>query len=530
MKKHIRYIIGALIVIGAMALVGVYEYNQVWHTAVVEAGVDVSANDFLKKADASGYFTIDSDSIINDIPGEYQLYLRSGWITHKCKLLIRDTIAPKGKAKRVCLELGQVCAPDKFVSDVEDATDVTVTYIEKPDFSKGGKHDVVVLLTDSGGNTTTITSELLISQVVEEINVEVKSEPPAIDKFVIEGQQANFISDINKYDFSKVADHDVVLKVDGIVYHSKLHVVDTIPPEVKVHDLTRFAQYPLEPEEFVDSVNDATNVTVSWKKMPDINQVGEQEVEISFVDEGKNEVIKKAKLNLALDTEKPIINGASDMSTIVGKSVSYKKNISVTDNSNIEIPLEVDSSKVNINKTGTYPVTYTARDLAGNVSTVTVNLTVKPKEYSEAEINAIADGILVKIINDGMTPLEKTRAIFNYITKHISYISHSEKGNYLRAAYEGLVDGKGDCYVYACTSKVLLTRAGISTIDISKIPAETSHYWNLVNLGEGWYHFDTTPRKDHPVIFMWSDAQMMDYSARHKDSHNYDHSLYPIVN
>ena len=347
---------------------------------------------------------------------------------------------------------------------------------------------------------------------------------------MIEGQQANFISDINKYDFSKVADHDVVLKVDGIVYHSKLHVVDTIPPEVKVHDLTRFAQYPLEPEEFVDSVNDATNVTVSWKKMPDINQVGEQEVEISFVDEGKNEVIKKAKLNLALDTEKPIINGASDMSTIVGKSVSYKKNISVTDNSNIEIPLEVDSSKVNINKTGTYPVTYTARDLAGNVSTVTVNLTVKPKEYSEAEINAIADGILVKIINDGMTPLEKTRAIFNYITKHISYISHSEKGNYLRAAYEGLVDGKGDCYVYACTSKVLLTRAGISNIDISKIPAETSHYWNLVNLGEGWYHFDTTPRKDHPVIFMWSDAQMMDYSARHKDSHNYDHSLYPIVN
>ena len=129
-----------------------------------------------------------------------------------------------------------------------------------------------------------------------------------------------------------------------------------------------------------------------------------------------------------------------------------------------------------------------------------------------------------------MTPLEKVQAIYNYNMRHISYISHSEKGNWLRAAYEGLVDGKGDCYVYASTAKVLLTRAGITNMDIVKIPSKTSHYWNLVNLGEGWYHFDTTPRKDHPTIFMWTEAQMMEYSARFTGSHNYDHSLYPVVN
>ena len=84
--------------------------------------------------------------------------------------------------------------------------------------------------------------------------------------------------------------------------------------------------------------------------------------------------------------------------------------------------------------------------------------------------------------------------------------------------------------MYACTSKVLLTRAGIANIDIVKIPTRTSHYWNLVNVGDGWYHFDTTPRKDHPVIFMWTEAQMMEYSGRHYNSHNYDHSLYPVVN
>ena len=67
-------------------------------------------------------------------------------------------------------------------------------------------------------------------------------------------------------------------------------------------------------------------------------------------------------------------------------------------------------------------------------------------------------------------------------------------------------------------------------MDIEKIPAKTRHYWNLVDIGEGWYHFDTTPRKDRPTIFMWDEARMMDYSQNHNLSHNYDHSLYPVVN
>ena len=83
--------------------------------------------------------------------------------------------------------------------------------------------------------------------------------------------------------------------------------------------------------------------------------------------------------------------------------------------------------------------------------------------------------------------------------------------------------------MYACVSKVLLDRAGIKNMDIEKIPAKSRHYWNLVDIGEGWYHFDTTPRVDHPTIFYWDDATLMEYSENHKLSHNYDHDLYPKV-
>ena len=132
-----------------------------------------------------------------------------------------------------------------------------------------------------------------------------------------------------------------------------------------------------------------------------------------------------------------------------------------------------------------------------------------------------------------MSQYDKALAIFNYTKGNISYINHSEKGDYVRSAYEGLKLKRGDCYVYASTAKVLLTRAGITNMDIARIPSGSSmHYWNLVDIGDGqgWYHFDTTPRKDRPVIFLWNDQQIKDYSDRHNNSHNYDRSLYPVIN
>ncbi len=121
-------------------------------------------------------------------------------------------------------------------------------------------------------------------------------------------------------------------------------------------------------------------------------------------------------------------------------------------------------------------------------------------------------------------------AIYNYIRRNVGYINHSEKGDWVRAAYEGLAKRQGDCYVYACTAKALLTRAGIKNMDIAKIPTRREHYWNLVDVGDGWYHFDTTPRTDHTVFFLWTDADLMAYSAQHYNCHNYDRTLYPEIN
>ena len=508
-----------------------FENSRVYKECYSEAGVEVSAQDFLKNPDESAYFTEDSDLYDITVPGEYQVRIKTGLFSHRSSLYISDTIAPQGEPVKVNLEMGEECEADAFVSDIIDATLVEVSYVEQPDFTIPGKQSIEVVLTDLGGNRLTLVSELFISQVVSELTVEAGSNPPELKDFVIEGETAKFTTNINSFDYTVPADKIVKLQVDDIDYEVTMHIVDTVAPTLEVQDVSSFTLLPIEVEKFIISVDDVTEVKADFVENPDLTQVGEQTVEIRVTDAGGNAAVKSVKLTLDEDVEAPVISGVTDLSVLAGGSVSYKKNVTVTDNCPEGLNLIVDNSAVNLNVEGTYPITYIARDFAGNETTAMANITVRPKVYDENEVYALADSVLARIITPDMTPEQKLEAIYSYNQSHIAYISHSEKGNWVRAAYEGLAEGRGDCYVYACTAKVLLTRAGITNMDIEKIPSRTSHYWNLVNLGYGWYHFDTTPRSSgHPHICMWTEAQLMEYSTAHYNSHNYDHSLYPEVN
>lgn len=532
-KKRSRILIGGgipLLLLAACVGGWFYVDNLAYHLCRVEAGVSVAPSDFLKTPDENAFFTENSQPFSVTEPGEYQVEVKSGWFVHRCMLVVEDTIPPACDTVPVQLELGETCGPELFVENVTDATAVELSFGVSPDFHRAGRQMVDLALTDRGGNRVVVEAELLVLPVAEELTVEAGQGPPGIREFLLTEAEADFITQIDSLDYHSVGDYPVSLRVDGEVYSSVLHIVDTVPPRAEVQDVEGFAILPRQPEDFVTVIEDATEVKLRFGEEPDLAYIGTQQVAIVFTDQGGNETIKTALLTLEADTEAPVITGARDMLVFMGDSVSYRKNVTVQDNCPDGLELSVDTSAVNLGEAGVYPVIYRAVDAAGNETSVTVSLTVAARLYSLEEVNALADAALAGIITPEMSERDKAWAIYTYIRRNVGYINHSEKGDWVRAAYEGLAKRQGDCYVYACTAKALLTRAGIKNMDIAKIPTKREHYWNLVDVGDGWYHFDTTPRTDHTIFFLWTDAELMEYSGIHYRSHNYDREAYPEIN
>lgn len=530
-RKKRNIAIAAVVFSAGLVFAGwFYVDSLAYRVCRVEAGGNVTPADFLKKPDPSAVF-VEGTQFDTSVPGEYQVKVKSGRFVHRCRLIVADTVPPSAVSVPGKIMLGETCEPSDMISELSDATAVTCEWKTAPDFERPGSQTVTVALTDLGGNVTELSAELFISRVVEEMVMEAGGEIPAASDFVLTNEEASFETDIRDLDVTQVGEYAVRLKVAGVSCDSLLKVEDTVPPQLAVHDMEGFCLTPQSAMEFVDSVEDVTPVTVVYDQEPDWTLEGQQEVRIAACDAGGNRTVETVMLTLQADTEAPVIGGAVDRKIYLGDSISYRKNITVTDNSQTEPALTVDASGVNLQEPGVYPVVYTATDSAGNTASVTVHVTVAAREYSQEEVDALADEVLSKIITEEMTLREKAEAIFEWVTTHVAYISHSDGDDWVKSAYEGLALRKGDCRVYAFTSKELLTRAGIPNMDIQKIPAKTMHFWNLVDVGDGWLHFDTCPRAGGPRgFFLWTDAELKEYSDAHHGSHNYDRDAYPQIN
>lgn len=547
-KRAVLYAIPAVLlalIVGAAIGLYVYESGLVYSVVHVEAGISVDVADLLVKEDENAYFTGDSEAYDMSVPGEYHLKIHTGGFNHKCTLFVEDTTAPVVKAKEILdVEYGTTCEPEDFMENIEDATATTVSFVNQPDYNNMEEQHIGLTVTDLGNNVVTVQSVLRVSRVVTYLELEAGSDAPTARDFMISATDAvgTILTNLEEIDFVKVGEYPIQIEVEGVTYNSVIAVVDTIPPVFETKDIEGYAlvkreaaDFVVENEEWEFAVGNRlgdTEVTYTFETEPDVTKIGTQTLTIIGTDEGGNTCTRTANLTLKEDTEDPTITGG-DFTVYLGDSISYKSKVSIKDNCMDDLDVKVDTSKVNTAAEGTYPVTYTVTDAAGHSATLTVNMTIKEHTYDINELNEMADGIIANIITADMSQYDKAWAVFSYIRGHVGYVSESEKGDWVKAAYEGLNSGKGDCYVYASVSKLLLTRAGITNMDIERIPSGNSmHYWNLVDIGDGhgWYHFDTTPRKDHPTIFLWDDATIKEYSDNHNNCHNYDRTKYPVIN
>lgn len=372
---------------------------------------------------------------------------------------------------------------------------------------------------------------LLPQKVQRKVLVEAGTTKLDISSFIKGNHKGSFVTDLSKIDLSQIGKYTIQIMVEGKEYKSTLIVEDTIAPKATDKKATGALGVKMNALSCVKDVEDATKVTACFEKEPDWKKPGKQQVRIILKDEANNETKVYATIHLVQDQEPPVINGVKDQSININGTVSYKKGVTVTDNQDSNPKLSVDASKVDLRKEGTYTVIYKAVDQAGNITKKEATITVMSQSNYEnkGEMDTLAAAVLSEITTAGMSKLQIAKAIYQWCSENINYTDSSDKSSWVNGAIQGLKIRSGDCYNYFAAAKALLTQAGIENVDIVKSDtSESSHFWSLVNVGEGYYHFDCTPRIGKgDYFFMVTDEQLEAYSKTHENSHVFDSSLYP---
>lgn len=128
-----------------------------------------------------------------------------------------------------------------------------------------------------------------------------------------------------------------------------------------------------------------------------------------------------------------------------------------------------------------------------------------PEDRKEArKLLSVCRKLLPEIMKGDPSDYRKEKRIHDYLVSNTEYgYRDGDKGDDSRAygSYGALVEKKAVCNGYAQAMKLLCDLTGVECEMISGTADGENHAWNLIKIGEGWYHVDTTwddPEPDDP--------------------------------
>ena len=452
--------------------------------------------------------------------GEHPVRFTFLGIHRETTLIVQDTTSPAFEVTPHGIRYGEAVSAEDFITDVREYSSYTADLILPAGAESAGEYTARVCLRDAYGNTAEKETTLYVYDIPDLLYLEAGAdEDTCLATLQTAVPRAAFAEEI---DTSRKGEHPASVTVDGFTFPVTVEVRDTTPPVARAKQIylpSDAETYPAA-SDFLESVDNAFATP------------GQRGVTLVLTDAAGNVSRLRVRYTVA-EPEKlpaPIISGVKDISVNVGSWISYTPGVSAVDHAGNDLKVQIDSSSVNRNAPGVYTVTYTAVDGFGTETVVRASVTVH--EITEDTLEPYVDKVLKKILRTGMTQREKARAIYDWMKANVSYTAYAYKDHWERAAYSGFTTGRGDCYVYYAMSRSLLNGAGIENMEICRDNPSKPHYWNLVNCGDGWYHFDTCPHyKNYPLeSFMLTDREVREYSENCvADYYSFDASLYPAT-
>lgn len=468
---------------------------------------------------------------LNDIDwntlGDYEIKAEFDGKTYSSTLRIVDTTAPAPDIVPAAVLVGGKIEASDLALSSGDMTEVSYEFTSEPVVSKVGTVTCGIKATDTSGNSTEAEGKVIVCDVIAELEASLDTVTEADILAALGSDYSGYTMESEAFERTSLGAHAMTFSKNGDKIIVGVVIKDTTAPTAEGVDCQCSTGYYCEPLKFVTNISDMSSVTARFVNEPDWSVEGEQEVQIILTDRGGNETTVNAKAIISPDTTAPVIYAARDRYCYVGEAVSYFKEVFAEDNADPEPELDVDKSNVDSKTAGEYDVTYTATDHEGNSSSVTVKFTFIEKKVSDEQLDEVVDKILGEILTDDMTVPEQAYAIFDYCYSNIIYTGTSDKTDWKSEAYRGLTEGVGDCFTFYSSSYAMLQKIDCQVLSVERMNGRTQHFWCLVNLGTGWYHFDTcNVGPQHLRCFMKTSEELLNYSEQYW---RFDTTLYPAL-
>lgn len=407
----------------------------------VELGSTVSKSDILMNAEKDGDLLDQAvlDELNASPAGTYPItVVTADGKTETCQVTVADTVAPALKVQDVTVYEGQSVKMEDFLVEATDLSgEVTTRMTTDLEIAKPGTYTVTLEATDINGNKTTADAKL---EVVKD------TDPPVF-------------SGLKKLSTDKDKKPD---------YTAGVTAIDAKDGKVAF-------EY------------DASKV--------DISKPGNYTVTYTAQDFSGNQVTEKRTVTVLADTQAPKFSGLKDISAQKNQKPDYTAGVTANDNWDGKVEFAYDDSKVDLSKAGTYYVTYTAVDKAGNKASSRRKVVV---QHDQEDTRALVKEVAAGLSSD-------PEAIRNYVRNSIKYSDDWARED---PVWFGLKNKRGNCYVHAMVLQELLEAKGYETKLIWV--TDKSHYWNLIKLNGTWKHIDSTPGVRHTKYSLMNDEQRLE--------------------
>jgi len=431
--------------------------------------------------------------------------------------------------------------PHNFIAPLYYMDGITAELVEPRTFASG-RHEVALQL-NNGDRNQRATGVLYVLTPVDYIELEFAGPPrnfaplDFIDNAeLVQGIDVELQFLQEPPSALPIGQTDVHIMLNGTTVHSAINVVDTTPPTADIVNRQIPKGDPLLASDFLTNVYDASPITLmDFVSPPGYLSVGTHVLPVMVKDYFGNYSIFEPTVTILGNDIPPTIVGAYNIESMRGNAIMFRQGVSAYDAFGRELRFNVDSATVNTNENGLYSATYWVEDAWG--LRAEVEIYVRIIGVDPEVVRTRADNILAGILREDMTQVQEARAIFNWITANVGFLSAIGYESVYEGAFQGLQHRRGNCFVFYALSEVMLTQAGIPNMRIERIPGQPdNHRWNLINPdGLGWHHFDSTPSRVPMDRFMFTSTQAEIFTERVRSEvgtrnyYTYDPTLYPEI-